>query len=380
MRVASFRLTLLVGIATSLISVPSHNAQALSIPGRPDINVTTGSDGTTVVERPGMTVTTSGDAESGTGATVIDRAGVKVETNSAGTKVDMGAGARTITTDSSGKVELNDAGNRIINVQTNADLKTYTASAIKEMPAVTNIEVRSENVSVTYTQPAKLFWFFGSSLKGTVVVSNGGKVEVKLPWYSFLFSKNTSNIKSAVETKLTTNSQQGTISLTQVGAAENDSAENTAKVQNSAKVINIVGTAVNTELSSNTTANTNTDVAETPSSQTTVTSFVGTWSGRFSPNALAGAVGCPAGTVSLTVTSDGKFEGPITLDGTTGQLYGGGNVDANGNVKGGWSLSKSGTALQGTIELSGKLNSTTNTGAGSWNVPGGCSGNFSVTK
>lgn len=111
--------------------------------------------------------------------------------------------------------------------------------------------------------------------------------------------------------------------------------------------------------------------------QPSASSYIGAWSGTFAPNATAGALGCPGGTVSFTVTADGKFNGPVRAN-NGGVYYGGGSVDKNGNMSGGWSLSSGGNVKYGTINLSGKLSG--NNGSGTWNVPGGCFGTFSISR
>lgn len=115
-----------------------------------------------------------------------------------------------------------------------------------------------------------------------------------------------------------------------------------------------------------------TTASPAPATQTTTTvSYTGSWSGTFTANAIAATQGCPGGEVAFNVASDGTFQGPVTIKGAV--YYGGGNVDKNGKISGGWNLSSSKIALTGQLQ--------TSTGSGTWADQGsGCFGNFTVSK
>ena len=220
-------------------------------------------------------------------------------------------------------------------------------------------------------------------------------MEINLPWYRFLFSKNTASVKSAVVAQLQTGVNNGTLNLDSIGTGTEKNITITAG--NSARVITIVSSTVSAQVSVSSPAvtplpatrtatpgaRTVAPVARTatplPQPGTTIASFVGSWNGRFAPNSVSAAVGCPGGSVSFNVKSDGSFQGPVNIDNLGTAFYGGGSVNNAGSMSGGWSLSGSGSVMQGTINLSGKLLAS-GTGSGTWNVPGGCSGSYSVNR
>jgi Tfp pilus assembly protein PilE len=139
-----------------------------------------------------------------------------------------------------------------------------------------------------------------------------------------------------------------------------------------------VGIGATTSSGSTTSSSGTTNVSNTttaspaPTTQTNVTvSYTGSWNGTFTANAIAASQGCPGGEVAFNVLSDGTFQGPVTIKGAV--YYGGGNVDKNGKMSGGWNLSGS------KISLTGQLGAST--GSGSYVDQGsGCFGNFSVSK
>lgn len=147
------------------------------------------------------------------------------------------------------------------------------------------------------------------------------------------------------------------------------------------KVKTAVGIGASTSSGSTTSSGGTTNVSNTTTAspapttnatQTTVTvSYTGSWNGTFTANAIAASQGCPGGEVAFNVASDGTFQGPVTIKGAV--YYGGGNVDKNGKMSGGWNLSGS------KISLTGQLGGST--GSGSYIDQGsGCFGNFSVSK
>jgi hypothetical protein len=72
----------------------------------------------------------------------------------------------------------------------NDDLQTYLDLVVKKESRVNNIEIRQNEVEVSYKQQARFLGIFNSSLNSKIIVNNSNNnVEVKLPWYSFLFTK-----------------------------------------------------------------------------------------------------------------------------------------------------------------------------------------------
>ncbi|MEK7583279.1 MAG: hypothetical protein AAB483_02665 [Patescibacteria group bacterium] len=355
-----YKQVLVVGIFLSIaFGVVASAAQAVTIPSRPDIKTGTDASGNTTVNRPGMDITTN---------------------NSGSTTVEIGGGARTITTQTDGSVQINDANGRIISVTNNQDLDAYASLVIQEQAAITDIEIKSNEIRIEYRQPAKFLGLFSSTLNGTVVVMSGGNVEIDLPWYGFLFRKNAGAVRKAIETQLQAGATNGTLQVDIIGTGTGSNA--TMAAGNSAQVITIVSSTLATQAQVPSATQTPAPAGTaTPTAQsgTTIASFIGFWSGRFTPNSLAAQAGCPGGTVSFTVKADGTFQGPVNIDGVGTAFYGGGSVNNAGTMSGGWSLSGSGSVMQGTINLSGKLLAS-GSGSGTWNVPGGCYGAYSVKR
>ena len=95
----------------------------------------------------------------------------------------------------------------------------------------------NNKIMVKYDQPGKFLWFLNSSLDATAVVDENGEVSIKLPWYSFLFSKNTNSVKLSIAGQLEDNE------LTVSGNAEG------LEVRQDAKKVNIVTSAVSISVS-----------------------------------------------------------------------------------------------------------------------------------
>jgi hypothetical protein len=70
------------------------------------------------------------------------------------------------------------------------------------------------------------------------------------------------------------------------------------------------------------------------------------------------------------VASDGKFQGPATIEGSI--YYGGGTIDSNGKISGGWTLSGD------KITFSGQMSG--NSGSGSYGSIYTCLGSFSLSR
>ena len=132
-------------------------------------------------------------------------------------------------------------------------------------------------------------------------------------------------------------------------------------------------TSGNTTTNVNATVQTNTSTQVTPPATTVTTAnFAGTWNGTYTSSSLAGTACKSSGPVSLSVNSSGNVIGSATINGV--QAPGTGKVDGSGSLSGNWNYT--GTNLNYT----GKLNSSTNTGSGSYQNALGCFGTFSVSK
>jgi hypothetical protein len=135
-------------------------------------------------------------------------------------------------------------GNSIGMIQSSADLTAYDNMVIKARPAVSSVNVNSDNsIDVIYAQPAKFLGIFSTSLSGNVHVDAQGNTTVHMPWYAFLYSKNTTSVQASAAT-----------AVQQSGAQFNAQADAMTKVQNNARVINAVSTAVQAQASANASA------------------------------------------------------------------------------------------------------------------------------
>ena len=73
-------------------------------------------------------------------------------------------------------------------VSSRDSLKTKADLLANEDARVSSVTLSSQNVAVTYHEPARLFGFVSISVPVTVSVDANGAVRVNYPWYSFLFS------------------------------------------------------------------------------------------------------------------------------------------------------------------------------------------------
>jgi|GEM_PF-3303224 hypothetical protein len=117
-------------------------------------------------------------------------------------------------------------------IKTDNDLKVYGDLVVQKRPAVEAINVSNSDVEVSYTQPGRLFGIFKKNMPAKVIVSADGKVQVKLPWYSFLVVKNTGDLTAEIKTNLGSD------------AASISSTNSSTQVQATARVINVVSSSV----------------------------------------------------------------------------------------------------------------------------------------
>ncbi|MFZ2039017.1 MAG: polymer-forming cytoskeletal protein [Minisyncoccia bacterium] len=75
--------------------------------------------------------------------------------------------------------------NKIISID---DVKSYVSEVSSIDENIGETELSDEEVSLDYDVPASLFGFIPASLSTSVNVSKDKNVDVKYPWYSFLFS------------------------------------------------------------------------------------------------------------------------------------------------------------------------------------------------
>jgi hypothetical protein len=171
---------------------------------------------------------------------------VQTSQNSTGSIVGLQAQvqAGTIATSSANSViELQ--GNTANLIQADADLTAYDNLVMQARPAVTAINTNSDgSIDIGYSQPAKFLGIFPTSLSGDINIDAQGNATIRLPWWSFLYSKDTTGIQTTAATAAQTS-----------GANFDDQAGTTTALQDQARVINAVSAAVQEEAS--TSANVN---------------------------------------------------------------------------------------------------------------------------
>jgi hypothetical protein len=201
-----------------------------------------------------------------------------VQINAGGTKVNASkSGVLTVTVDGE-TVELNGAkgsltvqakeglseesrrtfvsleGNSVLLIKTDQDLDTYTKLVVDERPSVKNVSVEDDGIEVEYRQPAKFLAVISSSLKAKVMVKKDGSVKVKLPWYSFLFSKDVDEVEEEIMEKIEDAVESGEFDVKLVGRGgaslevggddDGDGVDSTIQFRNNAKALNVVTSSI----------------------------------------------------------------------------------------------------------------------------------------
>jgi hypothetical protein len=180
----------------------------------------------------GKSTTTGGNVISVTAAS-----GNKIQVDTA-----LGLGAQISIVESEGGLK-----NAVLSLEAGAaemikaadDLNAYINLTLNARPAVKAVEVSNGVVSVGYDQPARFLGIFKSGLSAKVSVDATGEVSMDLPWYSFLFSKNTKTVQTKVRANLASAKSNGL----EVSALSSGSDEK-QRMQASAKTVNVVSSAV----------------------------------------------------------------------------------------------------------------------------------------
>ncbi len=110
----------------------------------------------------------------------------------------------------------------------------------------------------------------------------------------------------------------------------------------------------------------------TPVSTTAVADYAGEWNGSYAPSSLVSSACKGGGNVNLSINSSGSVAGYVVYK--SRNVPGTGNVDKNGNISGSWEYSGL------SVKYTGKLNTTTNVGSGTYKDGFGCFGSFSVRR
>ncbi|HUC31111.1 MAG TPA: hypothetical protein VMR99_00270 [Candidatus Paceibacterota bacterium] len=136
-------------------------------------------------------------------------------------------------------------GNTAGLIESDADLSAYNNLVIKDRPVITAINVHSDNsIAIDYSQPAKLFGIFPTSLSGEVDVDAQGNTTVHLPWYAIFYAKNTANVQTSVAA-----------AVQQSGASFGAQANAGVQLQNTARVISAATAALQAQAQASVSAN-----------------------------------------------------------------------------------------------------------------------------
>lgn len=168
------------------------------------------------------------------GATINLRAG-SLEVQTTGGKLDAGAKNVIVNLDGGSEALLKGC----------SDLRAYQNIVLEQRVNASNISIQNGMLSVQYAQPAKLLWVLPVSLNATVTVDSAGIVDVKMPWYTFLFKKNLTAVRASLQGTIRSAEQSGKIDLT---VLDKDCSTSTS-ARGQARVLNIISGAVGSEQS-----------------------------------------------------------------------------------------------------------------------------------
>ena len=123
---------------------------------------------------------------------------------------------------------LNASANSVLNasnVITKADLEAFASSTIEKDSNVEEIRFTKNQVEVGYKEHGKFLGLFKMLYKIRVIAHADGTVEVKYPWYAFLFATDRQGMQSEIDAAANSvlggeASTTGNISLTANQAAE----------------------------------------------------------------------------------------------------------------------------------------------------------------
>lgn len=208
----------------------------------------------TVVMVAGMLVLVAGSQAHAlsvsTGATGNVQAGsAATSAMQASTTVSVGAGAGANATAPASENSSTSAAaaeiliNGPVSIATAADLISYDDLVVKARPAVTAINVDSnDNIAIAYSQPAKFLGIFPATITGTVMVDAQGNTKIELPWWALFYAKNTTAVQGSVT---------GAVAASGANFSTAAQADAQAQLQNQARVIDAVTGALQAQATAN---------------------------------------------------------------------------------------------------------------------------------
>jgi hypothetical protein len=232
---ATFALFLTIGFANALtIDTSTIDTNVNLNPGSLDVN--TNIDGTTTDVNlqntgTGLNINTSGSSIPGTSIQLKSGQGLDVLVSGGNVSV------------SDQQVLVNLEGGSEVLIKNDTDLAAYNTLVVQTRPSVVSVSSGDGGLQVEYKQPGKFLGIFKSHLNGKVVVLENGTVEVRMPWYAVFYKKNTGTVKSNITASLQSSNNKLDVSVVSSGDGKS------VTVQNKAKVINVVTSAIDTTVS-----------------------------------------------------------------------------------------------------------------------------------
>ncbi len=95
-------------------------------------------------------------------------------------------------------------------VTTRGELRSYLNHVMHGDDRVADVTVSSTTIETHYKVPARFLWVIPASLTADVEVASDGSVTVSYPWYSFLFSKKGSELKTELDAAASSNTAVST--------------------------------------------------------------------------------------------------------------------------------------------------------------------------
>jgi hypothetical protein len=222
-------------------SINVDDVQVQVTPG--SINVQTGT---------GAGTGTNVQVNTSTGGLQVQTSGSTIRLyDSTGTAVSVGTGSGNLNVVVSGGLDANSRtaivsleGNTDLLIKTDADLAAYNALVVQERASIAGVETGADgSVSVRYRQPARFLGLVNTRIVGTVDVTPAGRVIVKLPWYSFLFTKNTAAVQTAVQSDVDV-----AVGKKQITVGAGVGTGTSVSVQNDARTINVVTSSIDSSV------------------------------------------------------------------------------------------------------------------------------------
>ena len=206
-----------------------------------DVNKYTNPDGsrTTNINTPGTNVTIQKSGDNLLIMKSSDGTNVNLDLRYGGLKVQVDSGKINANAEST---LVNLSGDSKLLIQTNDDLNMYNNIVLQNRSGIKSISTDNGVVTVKYNQPARFLGMFSTTLGATVTTKNGEEVSIDLPWYSFLFSKDTNTVKTAISTGLSGNNQNTSVTL-----QNSNGDQKFIQVQRQAGTVNVVTSVIDAQ-------------------------------------------------------------------------------------------------------------------------------------